>query len=39
MLAILDLLAMLVSDLFKPRRQVEIENLFLRHQSRARAIS
>jgi hypothetical protein len=23
---------MLASDLFKPRRQVELENLFLRHQ-------
>jgi hypothetical protein len=32
MLAILHLLAMFVVDLFKPRRQLEVENLFLRHQ-------
>ena len=32
MLAILHLLAMFVADLFKPRRQLEVENLFLRHQ-------
>jgi len=32
MLAILHLLAMCVADLFKPRRQLEVENLFLRHQ-------
>jgi hypothetical protein len=32
MLAILHLLAMFVADLFKPRRQLEDENLFLRHQ-------
>jgi hypothetical protein len=32
MLAILHLLAMFVPDLFKPRRQLEVENLFLRHQ-------
>ena len=32
MLAILHLLGMLVADLFKPRRQLEVENLFLRHQ-------
>ncbi len=31
MLAILHLLAMFVADLFKPRRQLEVENLFLRH--------
>ncbi len=40
MLAILHLLAMFVADLFKPRRQLEVENLFLRHQlniSRRRA--
>src|SRR5262245_50280855 len=32
MLAILDLLAMFVVDLFKSRRRLETENLFLRHQ-------
>jgi hypothetical protein len=32
MLAILHLLAIFVADLFKPRRQLEVENLFLRHQ-------
>ena len=32
MLAILQLLAMFVADLFKPRRQLEVENPFLRHQ-------
>src|ERR1700752_458281 len=32
MLACLQLLAMFVADLFKPRRQLEVENLFLRHQ-------
>ena len=32
MLAILHLLAMFVADLFKPGRQLEVENLFLRHQ-------
>ena len=32
MLAILHLFAMFVADLFKPRRQLEVENLFLRHQ-------
>jgi hypothetical protein len=32
MLAILHLLAMYVADLFKSRRQLEVENLFLRHQ-------
>ena len=33
MLAILHLLAMFVADLFKPRRQLEVENLFLRPSS------
>src|SRR5215204_2213377 len=32
MLTILHLLAMFVADLFKPRLQLEVENLFLRHQ-------
>jgi hypothetical protein len=32
MLAILHLLVMFIADWFKPRRQVEVENLFLRHQ-------
>src|SRR5262245_21571611 len=32
MFAILHLLAMFVADLFKSRRRLEIENLFLRHQ-------
>src|SRR2546430_7315214 len=32
MLAILHLLTTLVPDLFKSRRQLEVENLFLRHQ-------
>jgi hypothetical protein len=32
MLAILPLLAMFVADLCKSRRQLEVENLFLRHQ-------
>jgi hypothetical protein len=32
MLAFCHLLAMLVVNPFRPRRQVEIENLFLRHQ-------
>jgi hypothetical protein len=32
MLAILHLLGMLVASLFKSRRQLEVENLFLRHQ-------
>jgi hypothetical protein len=32
MLAILHLLAMFVVDLFKSRRRLEAENLFLRHQ-------
>src|SRR5262245_10568793 len=32
MLAILQLLAMFVADLFKPRRRLEAEDLFLRHQ-------
>jgi hypothetical protein len=32
MVAILHLLAMFVADLFKPRRRLEAENLFLRHQ-------
>jgi hypothetical protein len=32
MLAILHLLWMFVADLFKPRRKLEVENLFLRHQ-------
>jgi hypothetical protein len=32
MLAFSHLLAMLVVNPFRPRRQVEIENLFLRHQ-------
>jgi hypothetical protein len=32
MLAILQLLGTFVSDLFKSRRRLEIENLFLRHQ-------
>ncbi|MGB8562470.1 MAG: hypothetical protein WCD83_03530 [Pseudolabrys sp.] len=32
MLAILYLLAMFVADLFKSRRRLEAENLFLRHQ-------
>jgi len=32
MLAILHLLAMVVVDLFKSRRELEAENLFLRHQ-------
>jgi hypothetical protein len=32
MLAILHLLAMFVADLFKSRRRLEAENLFLRHQ-------
>jgi hypothetical protein len=31
MLAILQLLAMFFADLFKPRRQLEVENRFLRH--------
>ena len=34
MLAILHLLAMFVADLFKSRRRLEAENLFLRHQLR-----
>ena len=32
MLACLQLLRMFVADLFRPRRQLEVENLFLRHQ-------
>src|SRR6266508_3481093 len=32
MLAILHLLATFVANLFKPRRRLEVENLFLRHQ-------
>jgi hypothetical protein len=32
MLAILHLLAMFVADMFKSRRRLEAENLFLRHQ-------
>ena len=32
MLACLQLLRMLVANLFRPRRQLEVENLFLRHQ-------
>jgi hypothetical protein len=32
MLAFLQLLGMFVADLFRPRRQLEVENLFLRHQ-------
>jgi hypothetical protein len=34
MLAVLHLLAMFVADLFKSRRRLEAENLFLRHQLR-----
>jgi hypothetical protein len=32
MLAIFHLLATFVANLFKPRRRLEVENLFLRHQ-------
>jgi hypothetical protein len=32
MLAILYSLGMFIVDLFKPRRRLEVENLFLRHQ-------
>src|SRR6476660_6674132 len=32
MFAIIHLLATFVADLFRPRRQLEVENLFLRHQ-------
>jgi hypothetical protein len=32
MLAIFHLLGMYVADLFKSRRRLEVENLFLRHQ-------
>jgi hypothetical protein len=32
MLVILHLLGTFVTDLFKPRRRLEAENLFLRHQ-------
>ena len=32
MLAILNLVAMFIADLFKSRLQLEIENVFLRHQ-------
>jgi hypothetical protein len=32
MLAILHLLGMFIIDLFKSRRRLEAENLFLRHQ-------
>jgi hypothetical protein len=32
MLAILHLLVMFVADIFKSRRRLEAENLFLRHQ-------
>jgi hypothetical protein len=32
MLAIIHLLATFIADLFKPRRRLEVENLFLRHQ-------
>ena len=32
MLAILRLLGTFVADLFKSRRRLEVENLFLRHQ-------
>jgi len=32
MLAILHLLATFAANLFKSRRQLEVENLFLRHQ-------
>ena len=32
MLAIFHLLTTLVADLFKSRRRLEVENLFLRHQ-------
>jgi hypothetical protein len=32
MLACLQLLRMFVANLFRPRRQLEVENLFLRHQ-------
>ena len=35
MLAILHLLVMFVADIFKSRRRLEAENLFLRHQRRA----
>jgi hypothetical protein len=36
MLAILHLFAMFVADLFKRRRQLEVGNLFLRHQLKTR---
>jgi len=32
MLAIIHLLATFIADLFKSRRRLEVENLFLRHQ-------
>jgi hypothetical protein len=32
MIAIVHLLGMYVADLFKSRRRLEVENLFLRHQ-------
>src|SRR5262249_39088047 len=32
MFAIIHLLATFIADLFKPRRRLEVENLFLRHQ-------
>jgi hypothetical protein len=32
MLALLHLIGIFVANLFKPRRQLEVENLFLRHQ-------
>jgi hypothetical protein len=32
MFAIFHLLATFIADLFKSRRRVEVENLFLRHQ-------
>src|SRR5262249_58368926 len=32
MFAVIHLLATFIADLFKPRRRLEVENLFLRHQ-------
>src|SRR5262249_14322617 len=37
MFAVIHLLATFIADLFKPRRRLEVENLFLRHQPLRRA--
>ena len=35
MFAIISLLGIFIADLFKSRRRLEVENLFLRHHDRA----